>query len=464
MDVEYTVLAGDPDIVRDKGREYEALAAAIRDSVRTLDDIVSQVEQKSLAMEATRGMASDVASDIRKATERYEKTGEALVLYAEELRRAKDDSTTAVLAMGSIEGELVSARSTLVSRQEEYETARAGGDPDEIANARRRRNNTRDEVSTLEGGLEVQRRAWEQARDAKVIAAAAAVSAINDVVEGDGGKELNDSNWDKFSVVLDVVKFICDIAAILSIFLAWVPILGQVLVVLAAIGAILAIIDAGIKWANGEGGFGDFLGALVLGVLALFGGKIIGVLAKRLNARAITQLPAGVKPPPASLRSKIVTDLLPGQTKGPLAFLKSPFVRSTSDSYRYLERVTGSKFGPLLLDALKQSNPFNLRTALKYDGEVANLHKLVDGLTLFVDQNTLRGIYSLVALESVHALYKNYQAVDGLADVLKEGEMWEIPVEFGQEIVGRLDGPVPKTIDRVTDAVRSGIDVHGNGN
>src|SRR5690606_41834779 len=60
-------------------------------------------------------------------------------------------------------------------------------------------------------------------------------------------------------VVLDWVKVGCDIAAVLSIFLAWVPILGQVLLVLAAIGAIIAIVDAAIKFANGEGSFGELL-------------------------------------------------------------------------------------------------------------------------------------------------------------------------------------------------------------
>ena len=463
MDVEYQLLAGDPGLVKRKGEEYQQIASAIRDSVTLLDDIVDQVDQKGLAMEATRDLARDVATDIRKATDRYQATGDALVTYAAELDRTREESRASVREIGLVEGNLATWRGIVRSRQDDYDTAVAGGDAQTIADARRRLRNGEDHVLGLETDLETHRRAWEQARDDKVVAATLAAEAIHDAVEGEGGRDLNDTDWDRFGVVLDWVKVICDIAAVLSIFLAWVPILGQVLLVLAAIGAIISIVDAFGKMLSGEGSFGDFLGALVLGVLSLYGGKIIGLLAKRLHMRALTQLPPKIQVPDATTKAKIVTDLLPRQTNGVGAFLKSPFVRSTADAHRYLERVTGSKFLPLLKDALKQSNPFNLRNALKFDSEVANIHNLVDGLSLFVDTPTLRMIHGLTLVEVGHTVYKNVDAITDVADVVKNGEGWEIVVESLQGYLGLFDGPVPGIAEGVVGVGQGIGDAVGNG-
>src|SRR5690606_40633841 len=138
MDTQYEVLAGDPTIVKTKGEEYQAIAAAISASVRTLDNIVDQVDQKSLAMSATRDLAHDVASDIRKATDRYQKTGDALVTYANELERTQNDSRYPARRIAEIEAALVTARYTARVRRDEYLDAVRSGDDAAIRSEERR--------------------------------------------------------------------------------------------------------------------------------------------------------------------------------------------------------------------------------------------------------------------------------------------------------------------------------------
>lgn len=448
MDVQYEVLAGDPGIVKTKGEEYQAIAAAISASVRTLDDIVDQVDQKSLAMDATRDLASDVASEIRHATDRYQRTGDALVAYAIELERTQNDSRYPARRIGEVESALVGARTRRAQRQDEYDIAVLGGDADAIDTAHTRLTNARGTVTSLESSLLDHQTAWHTAQSEKSTAAQTAVSAIVAVTEGDAAEALNDDFWDKLGVVVDFVKVICDIAAILSIFLSWVPILGQVLLVLAAIGAILAIVDAAIKWGKGEGSFGEFLGAVVMGVLSLYGGKILGFLAKRVHLSAIRQIPAAAQLSKASDKLKIVSDLVPNANRGVLGFLKSPFVRSTSDMYRKLDFQTGGKFWTILKDAATQSNPFKLRNLTKYDGDVADLFRITTDFGDFINAATHNKANVLVMLEFGHMVSKNWDAATGLLSKISDGTPVDNVIDVVQEAAGRLAGPVPKVVDK----------------
>lgn len=449
MDTEYEVLAGDPDIVKTKGEEYQAIASAISASVRTLDDIVDQVDQKSLAMDATRDMAEDVASDIRKAVDRYQQTGDALVAYASELRRTKDASRDPVQRISEIETSLATWRWRVSTRQDAYEAAVAAGDADEIDRTRRSLRTAEDQVTELESALGTQRRLWETARDEKQVAATTAVNAITEVTEGKGGEALNDSGWDHFGVVLDWVKVVCDIAAVLSIFLAWVPILGQVLLVLAAIGAIIAIVDAAIKFANGEGSFGELLFAVVVGVISLFGGKLIGMAAQRI--RFSMQRAADFANPGMVLRltggsAKYSTVLRAYPKKVPQGFLgalKSPFVRSTADLHRmYRFQHGGEGFFSVLKSALKQGNPFNLKNLFKFDGDVADVYHLSTRYADYFDAALHNKANAVVILEGMHSLYDVVRTGSALSDAITGGDALG---GLGTG-TGHLAGPVPALV------------------
>ena len=466
MDVQYKVLEGDPDVVKTKGAEYQRIAAAISASVRTLDDIVEQVENKSLAMDATRSLAEDVASDIRKATTRYQATGDALVTYAEKLRLAQDASREPARLIAEAEIELAEWRPKKRSRQIAYNTALLLGDQDEITRTEERLQTAKDAITAAEGVITAQVALWEDARNAKDTAATTAVTSITTVTEGKGGEALNDSFWDKASVVLDVIKVICDIAAILSIFLAWVPILGQVLVVLAAIGAILSVIDAAIKAISGEGSWGDFFGALALGVLSLFGGKIIGLLAKRIHFSAIRSLGTGADLTSAARKLDVVMDLRPSTTKGALAFFKSPFVRSTSDMYRMFDFATmptKANFFKLLKEAAKQGNPFNVKNFMKLNGDVWDMAELTTKFGPKLDQSILNRALGVQLLDIGFHYFQNVKGMIDLGGSIQGGDPGQISIDVAQEILGRGDGSVVKVGKEGVDLVESVTGLLSNG-
>ena len=143
---------GDPAIVKTKGESTRR--SPQRSALRcTLDNIVDQVDQKSLAMSATRDLAHDVASDIRKATDRYQKTGDALVTYANELERTQNDSRYPARRIAEIEAALVTARYTARVRRDEYLDAVRSGDDAAIETARERRDTADGTVTSLETSL-----------------------------------------------------------------------------------------------------------------------------------------------------------------------------------------------------------------------------------------------------------------------------------------------------------------------
>lgn len=455
MDVQYEVLAGDPSLVKSKGEEYKAIAEAISASVRTLDNIVDQVEQKSLAMEATRDLARDVASDIRKATARYQETGDALVTYANELERTQSASRYPARRIAEIEEQLVSARYTAALRSDEYHIATRGDDEAAIETARTRKNRAEETVSSLESSLASLQESWQTAHDEKVAAAAVAVASIIEVTEGEGGKALNDDFWDRLGVVVDILKVICDIAAILSVFLAWVPVLGQVLLALAAIGAIIAIVDAAIKYANGEGGLGQLILAVVVGVISLFGGKLIGMAAQRIRfsmTRAVQGTgTAGVIQ--LSGRGAAYQRALNAYPKkvpqGFLGALKSPFVRSIDDlnHMRTFTQAAGFKgklgaAGSVLKEVLKQNNPFNLKSLFKFDSDVADVFYLSTKYAEHFNAALHNKANAVVILEGLHSMYDLGRSGVALTNAVTGGDV------LGGISTGatHLSGPVPRLV------------------
>jgi hypothetical protein len=83
-----------------------------------------------------------------------------------------------------------------------------------------------------------------------------------------------DGNTHFVAAACKVIKKLCDLAAILSVFHAWVPGLGEVLLAMAAIGAVLDFISAGVALLHG-GSWSAFLLAGVGVVMTIFGGKML---------------------------------------------------------------------------------------------------------------------------------------------------------------------------------------------
>lgn len=364
-DTQWEVLDGKPYTVGAKGRRYQEIAEAIQRSMGSLDNIVDQIDNKSLAMDATRELASSVKEDIEKARVRYADAGEALATYGDALETAKyEQADPAARELADLRGELDAAETA------ERNAASAVDDlPDDASDADRQSadtaaTNATNEAAALRAEISRYEQQWTDGHEAKNTAAAAAKDKIHEVVYGSKVNGLKDGFWDKAkeigSFLYKALKIICDIAGILAIFLSWVPVLGQVLVALAALGAILTIIEGIAKMAT-EGFSWGALGMVGLGVLGLFGGRAIGAVAKYAKARSVVQTSARlstraskVKFGNSLLKSSRKTFAL---TKGQRVsgVLTSPFLRSAGD-----KKIAG------LLKSREWANAFKAKFPIPY--------------------------------------------------------------------------------------------------
>lgn len=339
-DTQWEKLDGDADLVRSKGRKYQDIADAIARATATLDSIVDDASTTAQSMDATKKLASDVRDDIAKATDRYRYTGDALVAYSSSLDTAISESETASRQIASIEGDLASARTTAYNANQEVDDLPNDAPQGDLDTANSAASAADSRVSRLEGDLSHWQGRWNDAKGDKDSAANTAKNEIDEVVTGDKVHGLEDGFWDKVgevaSFLYKALKIICDIAGILAIFLSWVPILGQVLLVLAAIGSIIAIVEGIVKMAQEGFSWGALIG-VGLGVMGLFGGKAIGTLAKYAKARSVVQTAGRMSN--SAARAKFGAALLKSsrktfaQSNGQRAWevLKSPFLRSSTD-------------------------------------------------------------------------------------------------------------------------------------
>ncbi|MBK4348408.1 putative T7SS-secreted protein [Lacisediminihabitans changchengi] len=286
-DTEYLPLKGDPELLLAKANHYASIADAITRSVTTLKKIHQVDDMKSKATEALKDKSGDVADDIDKARDRYKNTASALITYAHKLRTAKDAADTAITHINQKQTEASQAHHAATNAEDGVATA----SDTEKSDAQKAADKAADAATTAQADLRAAQQEWHAALQIKNDAADVAVAAIVEVVEGKKNNGLEDGWWDDWgSKVLDVIKVICDIAGFLSIFLAWVPILGAVLVALAILGAVIALVEAIVKFANGEGSLTDVIFAAVGVVLAAFGGKIAAYLGKLVKFQAATKV------------------------------------------------------------------------------------------------------------------------------------------------------------------------------
>ncbi len=327
-DSEFRALEGNPDLVRNKAERYAELANAIARSVTTLNEIKSTEGMTSKAIDKVREEAGKVADDIGKARTRYSGTAQALITYSAQLRSAQDAATIAISHINDKESTADAAARTATRAATKAESATPENASSETAAATQAEN-------AAEAAVQAVTQEWHTALDLKNQAAQTAISAIVGVIEGKDGKALNDSWWDDWGkAALDILKTVCEWAGVLAIFFAWVPFLGQLLLVLAVIGAVISLVEATIKAVNG-GGWGDVAFAAVGVVLSVFGGNIAKYATKLVKAKGLT---AALKLP----RKQFTT--LTGISRGSKASqLKD--VQSMLGSPRKLPNVMKEVFG-----------------------------------------------------------------------------------------------------------------------
>ena len=339
-DTQWEELDGDPNTVESKGRTYTELAEAITRSVATLQQIVDDTSTTAKSMEKTRRLAGEVREDIEKAKERYAYTGEALSAYGAALRTAKNEADPAAARLKTLRGELESAQTAAANAESGVEDLPKDASEADKNDATRAQTNANNTVRDLQSDITLAEKDWNSGHNDKNTAARAAISKIEEVVSGAKVNGLKDGFWDKVGDVVagiyKVFKIICDVAGILAIFLSWVPILGQVLLVLAAIGSIIAIVEGIVKIAQEGFSWGAVLG-IGLGVMGLFGGRALGAVAKYAKARSVVQTSARMTTRASKLKfgnsllksSRKVFAMSKGQRV--TSVLKGPFTRTPSD-------------------------------------------------------------------------------------------------------------------------------------
>lgn len=311
-DKEFQPLTGDPDVLEAKARHYQAIGEAIQRSVKELKKIHDVDGYKSQAVSKLQEMSRDTADDIDKAKDRYAKTAAALLAYASELREAKDDADKAITQITAKQDAADAAHKAATTAHTDAQNAK----PEDASTASKAASDADSTAREANAALQAAHQAWYDARDKKNRAAEKAVTAIVDVVDHHNNGLKNPGFWDK---VMDVISTIGDIAGVLAIFFAWVPFVGQALALIALVASIIKLVDAVVKFANGEGSFLSILGAAVTVVLSVFGGRIFAFLGKAARVKALARVPktvAGVPTSPnAMLKAQIGKRLMKSATR-----------------------------------------------------------------------------------------------------------------------------------------------------
>jgi hypothetical protein len=257
LDLSSDPVPGDPPAVQEAGRHYQEVADAIESAARRLREIADHAAMQSLAVDAMRDRAHQVADDIERAHTRYRGVGDALVAYATPLLYAQDQADRArldaILARQRLEqaqARLSDAESSLTGA-----IAAAASAPDDApapdhSGLRRAVRSAHGDVAEAQRELESAKQRASEARDDRDRAADTAVGAIREV-ENSG--DLNDSWWDDTGakVVAEIAHWAGAVAAfagVAALVVGWIPVIGQALAL--ALGTIALVAAAVSLLAN----------------------------------------------------------------------------------------------------------------------------------------------------------------------------------------------------------------------
>jgi len=289
-DTPYKPLEGDPDLLATKARHYANIADAISRSVTTLHKIHDVDDMKSKSTEELKDSSDKVADDIGKAHERYSTTAAALLTYSGKLREAQDAANTAIAHINAKQSAADAANHAATKASTTAESSKG----DDKTKDQKAATQAQDAATTANQELQAAQKEWHDALDRKNAAAKIAKDAIDYVVNGKGNHGLKDVHHWYDGIVhfataaFGLFKKLCDLAGVLAVFLAWVPGLGEVLLAMAAIGAVLDFIAAGVALFHG-GSWTDFLIAGAGVALTIFGGKMIELGAKGMKGVMVTR-------------------------------------------------------------------------------------------------------------------------------------------------------------------------------
>lgn len=269
-DTQYQVLTGDPNVLYQKGLAYQQLADKITKSMAYLEKLANEDKTVSDAISEIRELSYKVKDDISKTATMYKEAGDALLQYSGELWTAKDVADRAAWEIARLrggQGQLVANRDNAKAGYQNakwrYEEARDAStyDASTVDYWRRKMNDRKAEWDNAQSAIDnnasdiaYQERRWTNnnwqggGKELKDVAGARAVGAFNKLFGRAERAGFLDTAWDKIGKWAEqaykIFKTICDIASVLSLFLAWVPFLGPALLLLATISKVLSLVEA----------------------------------------------------------------------------------------------------------------------------------------------------------------------------------------------------------------------------
>ena len=339
LDLGSDPVPGEPGIVFSGGRDYLAVADAIKDAerkLRTLDLGSAVVSQSVDALIETSGK---VADNIGKAEARYRATGDALSRYAPALEAAQRESVEALTLARSARSAADSASN---DKQHYLRLAADEHDPQQALTYTNLADGLDSDAAGANAHLANAQGRVHDAMSARDRAAQLAIDDIHAITKHDGLKDSWWDNWGKdlLSVITDVAGWVSSIAGVLALLVCWIPVIGQALaavfLLVAGIAAVVNAIGNIVLAATGDRSWTEAIISIAGAVLAVVGmgaaARVVGNVASaaRINAKAGVEIAAGqaekltvrqairLKPSELSdserLLAKPVADLKPGQT------------------------------------------------------------------------------------------------------------------------------------------------------
>lgn len=410
-------LTGNVSNVERAAARYAEIADAIAHTATALKRISDPDDIIAKSVESLRKSADYLHGRVSDSESRYRTTGEALKVYSAGLADAQAKAHTALAAVSGASASVSSAERQV----DQYEQKLLIPGPDQAADQQSLtvwKQKLQDAQASMGGG----QAQYDEAVADKEAAATAAAGKIHDLVED---SPLNDGVWDNVRGVWDgvvkVLDVIATVAGVLAVFLSWVPGLGQLLLVIAVIGALVKLVDSIIK-ANKTGDWGSVVGASIGLVLTAFGGKILTVLGKVGRAKAVLAAPAAAKS-----TGKSATQLLGVGTRN--------YTRTNA-----LKTIKNTRLeNPFKM----KSSDFTFQSWQKAGKElsVAKFLGVKDGWKLTSMSPGVQTQMSVLPF-SVGVLALEYRSLSGKADALIKGTD------------GAIDGAAPGNDVQLTDAVR----------
>ena len=433
---------GDAAHVAASGKSWASSADTIQDAAVNL----TRLESPGTCSEAITKIMNEahtIAGQLASVQDRYRVGSQALLAYAPVLERSQQVSLEALSAATQAKNRAHEAH----ARAQNY-ADQARGSTDQVQashyiEAVQRENNV---VTGANGDLASARSRLLEAIHDRDSAADSAANRINDAVNG---SPVNDSAWDKFQelaapvveVLKNIGKWIWDnidaiamVLMVLAAVCAPIPIVGQVLAVLAMGAKILSMVKlaytASTAIATGvkTGNWGPALMSVGMMAVAKFAPGFIGKVAGKYASKAVT---GAVTKYNSWLKSSVQK-----QTQ----LIADKQVLKLSQSFAFLERkVTRGDSIP------------------GYHAAAADLEKIYSARNPWIDARRIDAVVSATKGTDYAVIREN---VDELARLSQYGDISAEAGDAMADAAGRVAGRAAHdAADEAIEAIRDGLGI-----